>query len=73
MVYRQLKHDGPCFEKMLTLNFFSALYMFGKEGVGIGETRCSKRTPVQPTGIARRAVGKPRGPSALLKGTPLVS
>ena len=66
-------NHGLRFEKMSTSNSFPALYMFGKEEVGIGGTRCSKRIPVQPTGITRRAVGKPRGPNALLKGTPLVS
>ena len=46
----------------------SALHTFGKACVGDGKS--SRRIAVQPTAIARRREGQPRGASALSKGRP---
>jgi len=59
-------------QKMTNQNtLISAITMFGKEGVGLAGGKSSRRIRVQPTGIARRSAGKPRGASALAKGRPL--
>ena len=46
----------------------TSLHTFGKSWVGAGKS--SRRIPVQPTAIARRREGEPRGASALSKGRP---
>ena len=49
----------------------SSLHLFGKEAIGTasGKKR-SRKIRVQPTGIARRAAGKPRSSAALQRGRP---
>ena len=59
---------GKALNKMKNRNVFcSAVHMFGKECVGRSAGH-SKKIRVQPTGIARRSQGKPRGATALTRG-----
>jgi len=47
------------------------LHLFGKDIVATKSSGRRKKIKVQPTGIARRAVGKPRNTTALPKGAPI--
>jgi hypothetical protein len=48
----------------------SCLHLFGKNIVGTKTSSRKRKIKVQPTGISRRAAGKPRSSSALRKGAP---
>jgi len=67
---KAMKSMDNAMSKMVNSSqFLSAVHLFGKESVW-KSGRHSKKIKVQPTGIARRAEGKPRGPNALSKGRP---
>ena len=48
----------------------SSLHLFGKEAIGSGSGKRSKRIRVQPTGIARREAGKTKTSRPLWRGRP---